>query len=312
MKDIGTIISIITAFITLVAVVVAIIQLRIAKKLYKVQSKEIFNKLDKIENKYAIDESSSYDITSAIAQKKSIRLGYVIYPPSCMNDDSNSNKPFGIGPDILDLIELKLDIKFEWVKQVSWANMLSGLNDNEYDMIGTLIWETFERSSLASFSTPIFFSPINMYSSKQLKNKLSFEKCKIKYNNPKFSIGVIPGEVSDTIRKSYFPFAKKVELDENAKNFELAKKFSNKEIDLCFLEPYIAQNSELELYSINKTDTSLLLDDRILFPNSFLLRQKDIAFTKKLNIAINELIREGEIDKILKKHYGELVIQYRY
>lgn len=312
LDNLSSVLTIVTILIGIVAVIVNIIQTRITHKQYKVQINGIQNQLDRIENKTAIDELSSYNITSIIAQKKNIRLGYVIYPPSCMNDDSNSEKPFGIGPEILDLIEQKLNIKFDWVKQVSWGNMIKGLNDNEYDMIGTLMWETFERSTLASFSTPIFFSPINVYSRTELKNKLTFEKCKVKYNNAKFTIGVIPGEVSDTITKSYFPLAKKVELDENAKNFDIVKKFKNKEIDLCFLEPYIAQNSELEMYTLNKTDSSLLLDDRILFPNSFMLRQKDIAFTKKLNIAINELIREGEIDKILREHYGELVKQYRY
>ncbi len=270
----------ISLIISIIMLTIAIWQVWETRKQTLLQYKSLSSKIDKIESRKIIDEDRSYSISYAIKSNKAIRVAHVIYPPSCINDHTNTERPTGIGPDILSNIAEKMGLTLEWTYEVKWENMITHLNENKFDILGTLIWNTLERSQFVDFSIPLYYTPINIYSLKNYKRKLNFDASRKKFDSEKYRFGVIPGEISDTMHSSYFPNAGRVELNSSMKNLEISKYLENESIDFCFLEPYVAQKSDSELFPINKIENSLLKDDRVLLPNSFIMRKNDMLFSK--------------------------------
>jgi polar amino acid transport system substrate-binding protein len=225
-----------------------------------------------------------------------IRCGYVPYPPGLIKDP-NSGEISGIFPEVLELAAENIGLKIEWVEEVGWGTMVEGLVGNRYDMIGSPVWPTSQRVTVADFTQPIFYSGAEAY---VRVNDNRFDEDLGMLNDPKFKIAITDGEATEGIAKQDFPKAGVFSLPQLSDISQLLLSVADGKADVTFVEPQIAfdfmqKNPE----KIKRARPGKPLR---LYPNTMMVRQSDDDFRRALNLAIAELENSGVVDQILAKY----------
>ena len=90
-----------------------------------------------------------------VLDSKTIRVGYVSYPPGLIKDP-NTGEFSGIFYEVMQKIGNNLDLKVEYVEEVTWQTLVEAVKSNKVDIIGSPVWPTAERGKFADFTIPIY------------------------------------------------------------------------------------------------------------------------------------------------------------
>jgi len=127
-------------------------------------------------------------------------------------------------------------------------------------------------------------------------------------NSPNVKIAAIDGEMTSIIAESDFPKALRVDITQLTGVSQTLLEVQNKKADITFVEPSIA------LEYLDKNPNSIKEVSGIkplrVFPNSMMIPKNANDLKSTLNIAINELINNGFIDKVIDK-YEKYEYSYR-
>lgn len=231
-----------------------------------------------------------------------IRYGHIDYPPLLYHDEQGN--PHGIGIEILKKIFHKNgfvndQLLMYWDDIDNLLNEESEENLGRYriDIIATPIFETNERAQKVGFTSPIFFSEIGLYYSKEsevlndLQPPMTFEKAikKISYfRGIKFC--VVDGELSERMVRKYFPDhynnkeCTKYKKDK-MKIPELLGMVYEGKSDLAFVETFQADL----LTKYKDKLINLLGPKQLLYPVAFALRKEDYILRRYINLKLLEL-----------------------
>jgi ABC-type amino acid transport substrate-binding protein len=225
-----------------------------------------------------------------------LRAGYVTYPPSFIVDP-NSGELSGISHDILQLAANNLDLELNFVEEVAWGSMIEAVDARRVDIIGTGIWPTAARGKRADFVTPIFYSPVIAY---VRADDTRYDGNLAIANNAKTRIAVLDGEMAATIANSDYPNAKQVSLTQVSQVSQLLLEVVSNKADITFVEPAIA------LAYMNKNPNSLKAVEGVpairAFPTAYLISKNSPKLKSMMDVAILELIRNGDVDRILAQY----------
>src|SRR6516225_3924485 len=110
------------------------------------------------------DNSATSDksLYKRVMQSGTIRCGYAMFPPYCMKDP-NTGKLSGIFVEVLEEAGKNLGLKIDWKEEVGWGSIIEGIETDRYDLVPTGVWPNASRGRLASFSTPLFYNALNVY-----------------------------------------------------------------------------------------------------------------------------------------------------
>ena len=143
----------------------------------------------------------------------------------------------------------------------------------------------------------MFFSVVNAYTQAN-NNKFDGNIKAIDSSNIK--IAVIDGEMTSIIANADFPKAQKHSVSQLSGVVQTLLDVKSKKADITFVEPAVA------LAFKAKNPNSIKQVDNInplrVFPNAMLIPKNEEDFKSTLNIAINELIYNGVIDKLIEKY----------
>lgn len=239
----------------------------------------------KTENTVSTDQSN---------QPKIVKVWYLSYSPWFIVDP-NTKKKSGIGYEILEQIGKRQDIKFEYVREVTWATMIEDLNLNQVDVI-VYVRDTEPRRQLADMSRPMWFSPVWAY--------VRSNNTKIKDANSINSSGVrilaIDWEAWVTLAKTDYPNAKLITLPNTIEYSQLLLEIENNKADVVFMEPIYTynymKNNPWKLKNIAEKNPI------INRPNVFLLKKWDKELKAILDKWIDGLLSDWTLDKILDKY----------
>lgn len=123
-------------------------------------------------------ESESFFLTEEeqawlTAHEGQIRIGYTTdYPPV---EFLISDEYIGISADYFELLELKLNTKFEMVEFDQWSDLIEAARKKEVSGI-TAATKTPERSAYMDFTVPYIMNPNVIITRKNFSEKLTFEK----------------------------------------------------------------------------------------------------------------------------------------
>ena len=231
-----------------------------------------------------------------IFPNKTIRVGYISYPPGFIVDPNTKEKS-GIFNDVLKEIAKRNNLTIDYKEEVTWATMIEVLKTDRVDVIASPVWATKERRIKADFTKPIYYSPIGVY---VRSNDNRFDTDRTKINNPAVKIAAIDGEINIEIAKSDFPNA---ELNPFPNNIDIAQLFlevqTNKK-DVIFSEPMFAydymQKNQGKLKNIG--DKSPIRN----YPNCYMYKKGSSKVGTFLNTEIDKLIKDGTIDIIIAKY----------
>lgn len=231
-----------------------------------------------------------------VLSNQEIRASYLLYPPYFMQDP-NTKELSGIFYEITELLGEKLTLDIIWTEEVGYEDIFTGLDAGRYDLFAGGLWPGATRAKVGYFSTPAFYSVITAWArpdDRRFDNDFSM------VNNSNIRIATIDGAMEDIIANADFPNAKKISLPQLSPFSQNLLNVSSGKADITFAEPstvnrYLKENPNT-LKEV-QTDNALRI-----FGNSFVMKQGEDTFKQMIDIAIQEALYSGEIDRILKKY----------
>ena len=197
-------------------------------------------------------------------------------------------------------------MKIEWTEEVGWGSQIEGLDKDRYDLVGSPVWANPKRGKLTTLSIPVYYSGIGVY---VRANENRFDNDFSKINMKDVKVGTIDGETSDLIADNDFPNATKQSSPENT---DISQKFldlDKKSCDVVFAEPYFAYE-----YSKNNPGKikNIAAENPIrLFGNVYMMKAGEWQLKQMLDVAIQDLINSGYVDKVIAKYEPAPNLFYR-
>jgi ABC-type amino acid transport substrate-binding protein len=236
------------------------------------------------------------DLYSKVQKSKEIRVGFISYPPGFIVDP-NTDKKSGIFNDVLLEIAKNNGLTIVYKQEVSWGTMIEALKTKRVDLIANPVWATLERKENADFSDPVYYSPIGVY---VRANDNRFVNDRSLINNVNVKIAAVDGEINSVIGANDFPKANLEPFPNNIDVAQLLLEIESGRKDVTFAEPmfafdYMSKNPN-KIKNIGKTNPIRN------YPNSYMLKKEEDRFKSFLNASISKLVKDGTINKIIKKY----------
>ncbi len=230
--------------------------------------------------------------------ENTLRIGYIIYPPS-LEKNPTTGQLSGFSYDIVEAVAEKIGVETKWTEEVGWGTSLEGLKTNRYDVLGTQMWPNAEREKVVSFSIAPMNSVIYGYVKKE---DTRFNDDLSVLNSNKYKITYADGDIVQFIVQEDYSSAQIVVLPQLSSKAEVFLNIIQGKADITFTEP-----SDVENFLKSHPDSLDRVSGEPIrsFGNNFAFNKEDVELIEKWNNAIQELIDEGEIQRILVKHHAE-------
>jgi len=241
------------------------------------------------------NDQGNQTLYQSVLKDGKIRVGYVSYPPSYIVNSDGTHA--GIFHEVMEELGKNLGLKIEYTKEVTWDGMIQDLKDDKIDMVVTGIWPTSQRGKHADFLEPLFYSPVKAYT---YAGNTKFDNNLKAINSENVRISTIDGEMTQIIAIADFPKAKQVPVTQMTGVTQALLELTTKKADITFVEPIVA----LEFLEKNPNSIQEVKGIKALrvFPNCMMIPKNQEDFKSTLNIALQELINNGFVDKVITKY----------
>ncbi|MCB1558535.1 MAG: ABC transporter substrate-binding protein [Alphaproteobacteria bacterium] len=242
---------------------------------------------------FADEEKSAYD---RVMETQTLRCGYMSWPP-LFSKEPNTGEMSGIFYEYVEAVGRALDIKVEWVEELTPANYIEALEAGRVDMLCSGDWPNSQRGRRIDYVDPIFFVALYPYMREGEEAKIIDIK---NLNSGDFTISIIDGEMSSIIARTDFPLAKTSDLPQMSDSTQMLMNVVTKKAD--FVVTDVATGMKFQKNNPNVlTQVSLKVPVR-LFPNSLSLMLGEEKLRRMMNTATLELLYNGQIEKMISKY----------
>ena len=251
------------------------------------------------------NQNSNTTVYDRVLKSGTLRACFLTYPPACMKDTKTGNMS-GIFADVLQKACDNLGLKLEWTEEVGWASQIEGLESNRYDIVGSPVWANPTRGKLTTMSIPVYFSGIGIF---VRANDDRFTSNFDLINKPNVRIGTIDGETADLIARTDFPEAQRVSSPQTTDISQKLLDLASNKCDVVFTEPYYAYE-----YLKNNPGTIKNIAEANpirIFGNCYMFKKNEFQLQQMLNVAIQDLINSGYVDRVISKYEPAPRLFYR-
>jgi len=241
-------------------------------------------------------EPHTRPLYSQIRDSGTIRAAYAVGAP-LFTIDPNTQHKSGIFYDIVTTAAAKLGLKVNWNEQVGYGEMIQGLNAGRYDIVGSGVWINADRGKDADFTIPVYYDAVYPYAR---PTDTRFDKNISILNSPDHVISTMDGELGAAIAKADFPKARTLSLPQTSDFTQLILNVTTGKADVVFLAASAARAYQSvhpdQIKVVNAATPVRIFGDAIMLP------QGQYTLREALNIALTEMLNDGEIDAILQKY----------
>ena len=224
-----------------------------------------------------------------------IRCAYMNWPPT-ISKDPNTGEYSGIMVDYMNALADSLGLKVEWTEELNLSTYIQDLNNSKYDMECSGGWPNASRGKELNYSTPIYYFPVV---SVARADDLRFDGNLQAIDDSAIRIATIDGETSDVIRTRRFPKSQAVGLPSLSPPSDLLMQISSGKADVTFNDlPSVMNFMQSNPGKIKIIDAP---PARII-PNNVSFAKNEFQLQQMVNVATQELIHDGVVDRILSKH----------
>lgn len=237
-----------------------------------------------------------YNLFKEIEESGVIRAAYLVGAPLFMIDP-NTGKKSGIFYEIVDTLAKRMHLRVEWVQEVGYGEMIQGLKDRRYDIVGCGVWINSDRALGADFTVPVYYDAVYAYSrygDYRFKSDISI------LDSPVYTISTMDGELGASIAQKDFPNAKTLPLPQNSDFSQLILNVISGKADVVFLASAPARSYQAK--NPNKIESFIPDNPLRIFPVAIMLPQGQYIFRQVLDFTLTEMLNSGEINTILKKY----------
>ncbi|MEK7800826.1 MAG: transporter substrate-binding domain-containing protein [Pseudomonadota bacterium] len=226
-----------------------------------------------------------------------LRCGYVVLPPEFAKD-INTGKFSGISYDITNAIAKRLGLKVEWTEEVSFTTMTAALESKRFDAICFSLYRYSPHALVMDYTVPLFATPTYAFARID-DNRFDSDVLTAANKNKEITIVTIDGEASQYIAEDDFPEVKTYSLPNLTNLTEMMVAVETKKADIALANaavamPYLKANPG-KLKIINPKNPLRL------YSHGLVIRKRETDLLNSLNVAITEMIENGEMDHILDK-----------
>ena len=222
-----------------------------------------------------------------------IRCAYAFYAPSLMKD-ANTGQMSGIFYDAMQEVGRRLNLKIDWVEEVGYGTIAEGFATDRYDAFCATVWPTPERSRAASFTMPLYYSPVDVLIR---ANDHRFDGDIHKLDDPAYTFAVKDGDVSASFATQIFPKAKQTGIPDMADTSQLLEDVAHGKADAAINSP------ELLYQFLDKNPGTLRdLTQVNAAPNTIMIKPDQYQFKAMLDVTLQGLLNSGFIDMELVKY----------
>jgi hypothetical protein len=244
-------------------------------------------------------------------QASNIRLGWIPFYPTLI-ERSSDGKIVGPGPAILKTV-------FEGRTQFhptssGWDDVFNSLNNHEFDVVVTPMYDIKERRAHVEFTSPIFYADIGLFASvdnEDVKTALSGRQ-RLEFREaikllssitPKLQFCAHRGELQDKMVTKHFPgakigYAKSERFSVYSALNAMVTRPKGYTSDLYFCERILGEGHEQ--YTEKKKIYNVFAPGQLLFPVAFALRRGDDTLRKFINLRLMTI--DGERSSGIRDH----------
>lgn len=244
-------------------------------------------------NNNAASGESAFD---RVMRTKTLRCGYVIYPPQ-FDKDPATGKMSGILYDLTELAGQKLGLKVEWAQETSWGTAAQDLESKRFDMVCSGFWVNSLQVASYGYTNPLFYQvmwPIVRADDHR------FDKNLEAMNDPSIRIVGMDGDIPIQIRQEQFPKARLNTLQNFTDFNQLFLEIATNKADVTFLDGDFARR----YMAANPGQVKLLTAHGPVrvYANPWAIRRGENEFAAYLNAAIDEIVNSDAVENALKKY----------
>ncbi|MDD3029002.1 MAG: transporter substrate-binding domain-containing protein [Alphaproteobacteria bacterium] len=223
-----------------------------------------------------------------------LRCGYAVWHP-VLYKDMQTGEIKGIAHDIIETAAHNLGLRVQWTEEAGWDSIVEGLSTGRYDAICTTIGPLASRARAIDFSTPLFYTPVYMIGRADETRFHTFED----FNDPAYTVSALDGEGFSILISKKFPKVAIRSLPQMtawASIFQdiVAGKADAAGVDYATFESYNKKNPG---------KIKILIDKPIqVFSVAFGVPQGEIVFKHMLDVALDDLLLDGTVDRVLRKY----------
>lgn len=245
-----------------------------------------------------------------VNKTNTMRCGYYEYEPA-LTKDMKTNEWRGFDYDIVKAVADRLQLKIEHTTPTGFATVVSDLNARKFDVFCTGFWVHPNVGKFAIFSRPAFFQPAFVVARIDEKRFAS----NTDLNSEKLKMVAMDGDNPIHIAHTDFPEAQVMALPNMTDFSQVLVNVANGKADFTIVDAFTFGTYNKN----NPGKLKILSPDKPIriYPVSYVFSSEDAQFRDAFDAALNELILDGTIDRIMDKYdqfdntYYRAVLPYK-
>lgn len=223
-----------------------------------------------------------------------LRCGYFVWPP-LLTKDPNSGALGGMTYAFTVELAKALDLKIEWVQEMSFATYLQDIESGKYDMECSEGWPNAKRGKVVFYGVPYAYIPLVLV---HREGDDRFED-KAALNDPAVKVATPDGETSSEVYKAQFPKATQVSLPQTTRPDEMILNVTTRKADVTMLDllsvlDYMDKNPGQIAYKSYDPPLHIIAIAPTLPP--------DPRFKAMIDTATEQLVNNGTVENLLGKY----------
>lgn len=239
-----------------------------------------------------------------VNKTNTIRCGYVEYAPALVKD-LKTGEWSGFDYDVMKAVADRLQLKVEYTAVTGWGTVVADVAAGKFDMLCNGLWIHPNIGKFALFSRPEFYQPVFVVA--RVDDKRFTPSTLL--NNKEFKMAALDGDGPTFIAKADFPEAESLLLPPMSDFSQVLVTVADKKADFTIVDAYTFGD-----YNKNNPGKLKIVspDHPIrIYPTSFLFGKDDFMFRDAINAALDELILDGTVDRIIDKYNEYPNVFYR-
>lgn len=227
-----------------------------------------------------------------VNQSRIIRGGYVQYEPALVQD-MKTGQWRGFDYEIINAVADRLELKAELSQPTGWASVMADLNADKIDMLCSGFWVHPNVAKYGLFSRPFFYQPVFIVAR---EGDARFH-AKTNWNDAALTMVALDGDNPVHIAQTDYPKTKILTLPNMTDFSQVLVNVATGKADFTIVDAYTFgaynENNPGKLRIVN-ADKPVRI-----YPVSYLFKAEDNVFRDAVNAALEELILDGTINRIL-------------
>lgn len=237
-------------------------------------------------------QESSYD---RVMRTGTIRCGYII-AYDLLRKDEKTGELMGPMYDLMMALAKNLNLKVEWTAEAGFGTFAQDLKMGRYDLVCTPLVANAARGRVAYFSRPIWYLPITLWVNKD-NSHTGDDTSWLNDENTTFAI--VDGTAFAPIIAREFPKASIYGLPEMTNISEMMMAVQTKKADATIMLDMSGQHfADQNNQSVRRLSATPVT----LFNYQFPIQFGDDSMRSMLNVALDEVLMNGTVDRILDKY----------